>query len=343
MKTLHFLSSTLVAATAVVVAGCSASQNAAGTPAISQVVGEGPAQVQARHILGLAQGSASVVRPDRRGSWMSSDAKKKKSLLYVADESVGDVDVYSYPKGKLKGTLTGFDLPSGICSGKNGDVFILNGGGTTVEVFKHGGTSPIRTLSLPGAPELNCSVDRTTGNLALGVLYGAGSEIAVFTDGQGTPTMYQASGQDGIPGCGYDNRGNLFCDAYGTGSQHFALYELAKGSSNVTSINVTGATSVIAGPMQWDGTNLAVGSGAGATIYQIAVSGSQGSVVGSTQLDGAGFVWQFWIQGSRLIGPTYAGTSGAEVGYWKYPAGGVATKTITGFNQPDGAAVSTKR
>jgi hypothetical protein len=41
-------------------------------------------------------------------SWIAPDAKKSKTLLYVADQDANDVDVYSYPAGKLKGTLTGF-------------------------------------------------------------------------------------------------------------------------------------------------------------------------------------------------------------------------------------------
>ena len=74
-------------------------------------------------------------------SWMAPDAKKSKTLLYVADQDANDVDVYSYPGGKLKGTLTGFQTPSGVCSNKAGDVFILNGNGTSVEVYAHGGLS----------------------------------------------------------------------------------------------------------------------------------------------------------------------------------------------------------
>jgi len=285
-------------------------------------------------------------------SWMAPDAKKSKSLLYVADQGANDVEVYSYPDGKLKGTLTGFQTPSGVCSNKAGDVFILNGNGTTVEVYKHGGTSPIRTLDLPGAPELNCSVDPVTGSLALGVLGTCGNCFVVFPNGSGTPTTYTPSGQNGLPGCGYDNNGNLYCDAYGTGG--FALFELPKGSSTVETITVSGASGLTAGSMQWDGTDLAFGAGAGPKLYQIklSLSGSTGSVVGSTSLSGAAAVWQFWItnnlgskkhKGLRVIAPTEL--NGAPiVGYWKYPAGGTATQTITtGLSEPDGAALSTKK
>jgi hypothetical protein len=291
--------------------------------------------------IGNALRDAATSSFDAGRSWMAPDAKKTKTLLYVADEATGDVYVYSYPGGKLKGTLTGFSLPSGMCSNKAGDVFILNGGGSTIEVFAHGGKTPIRTLDLPGYPELNCSVDPTTGNLALGALLGScGDCIAVFANGSGTPTTYTPSGQNGIPGCGYDNHGNLFCDAYGSGNK-FALYELPAGSATVTSIAVSGASGLRAGSMQWDGKYLAFGSGAQGTIYQIQLSGSTGTVVGSTGLTGAGYVWQFWIKKTRIIAPTYGGSVGAIAGYWSYPAGGSATKTITGFSQPDGATLST--
>lgn len=308
------------------------------------------AQLRARSVLSPSHEVTTLLRVDRSHSWMDPDAKKTSTLLYVADETTGDVYVYSYPKGRLKGTLTGFNAPSGMCSNKAGDVFILNGGGTTVDVFAHGGSTPIRSLDLPGYPELNCSVDPTTGNLALGVLAGScGDCIAVFTNGQGIPTTYEPSGQGGIPGCGYDNDGNLFCDAYGSGDK-FALFELPAGSSNITSVSVSGDSGLRAGPVQWDGKYLAFGSGSTGTIYQIALSGSTGSIKGSTLLAGSGWVWQFWItktqgtkrvpQGTRIIAPTYAGSANAELGYFNYPAGGSPTKSITGFSQPDGATLS---
>ena len=196
--------------------------------------GMSPAQLGATGQSTVAQlrfiGGAAAAHPFQSASantarsWMAPDAKKSKSLLYVADQGANDVEVYSYPDGKLKGTLTGFQTPSGVCSNKAGDVFILNGNGTTVEVYKHGGSSPVRTLDLPGYPELNCSVDPTTGNLALGVLGNTcGDCFVVFAGGSGTATVYTPSGQTGLPGCGYDNSGNLFCDAYGSGGRLCAL------------------------------------------------------------------------------------------------------------------------
>ena len=177
-----------------------------------------------------------------------------------------------------------------------------------------------------------------------------GDCIAVFTSASGTPTTYSPSGQNGFPGCGYDNKGNLFCDAYGSSNNDFALYEVAAGSNSATLIPVSGASGLLPGSMQWDGKNLAFSASDAGTLYQVAVSGSTGSVVGSTTLDGTGNVWQFWLTNTsgkkskkeRVIAPT-DGSAGALVGYWKYPAGGTATQTITGFSYPDGVAVSIKK
>jgi hypothetical protein len=153
--------------------------------------------------------------------------------------------------------------------------------------------------------------------------------------------VYDASGQDGIPGCAYDNKSNLYCDAYSSDNHDFALYEIAKNSAYAQAVSVSGTSGLRAGPMMWDGKNLSFGSGAGGSLYQIALTGSGGSISGSTVLQGTGWVWQYWIIGKRVIAPTYGGSASTIVGYYKYPAGGVATKAIeTGFDQPDGAAVS---
>ncbi len=346
---LHLGHQTLAAAIVVaLLAGCGGGMSPAQLGATGQST-----VAQLRHLGGAgAAYPFKLAGANAARSWMAPDAKKSKSLLYVADQGANDVEVYSYPGGKLKGTLTGFQTPSGVCSNKAGDVFILNGNGTTVEVYAHGGSSPIRTLDLPGYPELNCSVDPTTGNLALGVLGGTcGDCFVVFAGGSGTATVYTPSGQTGLPGCGYDNSGSLFCDAYGAGDA-FALFELPKGSSTVTAISVSGVSGLTAASIQWDGTDLAFGAGAGPTLYQIQLSGSTGSVVGSTTLSNASAVWQFWItnnlgskkhKGLRVIAPTFI-NSVPTAGYWNYPAGGMATKMIiSGLTQPDGAALSTKK
>ncbi len=271
-----------------------------------------------------------------------------KRLLYVANEAANTVSVFSYPQGKPEGSLTGFDLPSGICTNRAGNVFILNGGGSTIDVYAHGGTQLLRTLSLPGAPWFNCSVDAHTGNLALGAFDGSSSAITIFKQANGKALTYTPPNQDGLPGCAYDPAGNLFCDAFSTGSQKYALFEMPKGSTTIDQIAISDS-SILAGAMMWDGKYLAFTNGSIGTIEQLQVSGSSASVVGSTTLNGTDWVWQFWIPGvptsgeaTRVIAPTYI-SSDDYVGYWNYPAGGDATKMIGGLSQPDGVALSVRR
>ena len=54
----------------------------------------------------------AVVRPAHARSWMLPEAKSE-TLLYVSN--VYTITVYSYPKGKLVGTLSDFEKPYGEC------------------------------------------------------------------------------------------------------------------------------------------------------------------------------------------------------------------------------------
>jgi hypothetical protein len=91
--------------------------------------------------------------------------------------------------------------------------------------------------------------------------------------------------------------------------------------------------------VQWDGKYITVvDTGVSpAVIYQLAISGSSGTEVGSTALGGSEKIEQTWIQGKRIIGPNL--TSNSDVGFWNYPAGGSTIKSISGV-QSNGSTVS---
>ncbi len=140
----------------------------------------------------ISGGALGTRQPDQRQSWIAPEAKRR-GLLYISDGSTYDVYVYAYPGGKLVGTLTGFTEPAGECVDKVGDVFItsqtFSGTGTIYE-YAHGGTQPIQTLNDAAGNPRGCSVDRTTGNLAVSnfaSLSGGGS-VSIYTNAQGTPT-----------------------------------------------------------------------------------------------------------------------------------------------------------
>lgn len=278
--------------------------------------------------------------PGHGRSWMARNAKSG-DLLYVSDQGPMNVYVFSYPRGMLVGTLTGFNEPAGECSDKSGNVYIVNAFGQDILEYAHGGTSPIRTAYETGWFPSGCSVDPTTGNLAV-TTYCSG--ISPGCTGSGTIFIYTAKGRkrtgSGLSNyyfCGYDNKGNLFWD--GVNASGFAFAELPAGASKSTNITLNQSIGH-PGNVQWDGTYVAVGDSSTNKIYQFSISGTHGTKVGATRLGGATFVGQFWIQGAQVVGPNDVGSNVGNVKFWNYPAGGSSIKTIMGLKKPEGVTVS---
>src|SRR5690348_17177219 len=228
-----------------------------------------------RFALGIA--AAAVALSGCSGSSLPSGAAGRTAhstsarvassdLLYVTG-ACGGTCILSYPKGKPVASLS--VSGASLCSDKNGNVFVPTATASGVAVvyeFAHGGTQPISTLTLSGILAEGCSVDSSSGNLAVtylchGCNYGP---VAVFKNAQGTPTVYSKSGVF-LSYCGYDASGNLFAD--GNASQGFTLLELPKGGSSLATISV-GQSISTAGAVQWDGTYLAIEDLTSPAIYR---------------------------------------------------------------------------
>ena len=155
-------------------------------------------QVAPMKTTGSAKSGAVNVEPNHSRSWMAPDAKAK-DLLYVTNAGYDEVLVYSYPQYKLVGTLTGFYfVPDGVCTDKKGNVWIVNNSAQENVEYKHGGTSQIASLSDPGYYPTICSVDPTTGNLAVANKETIGSSpqqgnVAIYAHAKGTPKLYADS------------------------------------------------------------------------------------------------------------------------------------------------------
>lgn len=275
-----------------------------------------------------------------RGGSRMLPAAKSGDLLYAVD-GAGDIAVFSYPRGKLVGRLTQTTLtaPGGDCVDDKGDVFVTNAWGASwaagyIVEFAHGGTSPIATLSDPGYYPVACAVDPTTGSLAVANLTGLSptfgpGNIAIYSHAQGTPTLYSDPTIVEYQYCGYDSSGNLFVDGIHarTGEFRFKLAELPQGSSSFRDISLGRRfRAVTLGPVQWDGRHLAVGYGGAeeVDVYRLQISGSTGTVVGTTVLAGAKVPAdaQFWIQGDKIIvRDAVPPHPPRNVGVWNYPSG----------------------
>jgi hypothetical protein len=294
---------------------------------------------------------------DRGKSWVLPEAKKS-DLLYISDLIAQVVDIYDYGKGyKLVGQLTGFFNPEGLCVDKKGNVYVTNT--TNVGVYEiieyaHAATSPTRTINDPDGRANGCSVDPTTGNLAVADFWGPSEvigNVAVFPKANGPPTSYSNSNIFYDYFCAYDDKGNLFVDGETEGSV-FGLGELAKGGSTLNFITID-QTIYLPGGVMWDGKYLAVGDQVAvkhnftSTIYQMSINGSQATTVNTMILTGSNEVAQFWIPrihdgakrkfGDRLIGPNQ---DGKDTLFWDYPSGGNPIATIPGETDPYGATLS---
>ncbi len=274
----------------------------------------------------MPQTSTLAPHVDRGKLWMLPEAKGE-DLVYVTGGCDGTC-VVSYPAGKIVGSLNvGYGLNSGVCADGQGRVYIADD--TEVIEYAHGGTTPIGTFNLPGSggTAAGCSVDPTTGNLA--VMFGG---VAIFTPGSQTPMVYPGP-VDGFS-CAYDRSGNLFVGGLRSGGA--ALAELPKGSSSFTLLTINAKYIEGAGQVEWYGKYLSYMSAFGGApyIYRFKIAGTVANLVGTTRLSNPKFLWYPWIYQGKILAPWHErGPDANSLGVWDYPRGGKVIRKITGFGR----------
>lgn len=304
-------------------------------------------------------GNAAMIQAKLHGhSWMLPEAKNE-ALLYVAPLNLA-INVYTYPKAKLVGSITLGNnyYPSGTpCTDTHGNLFVpaytYDGGNGAVYEYAHGGTSPIAVLADSTFAPQACSVDPTTGNLAVVNGYEVShyryGNVAIYPSAQGNPIIYSDPALQRYVAPAYDNKGNLFVTGYGAGPSFlFVLAELAAGGDTFVNVTVN-ETAFQLGPgdIQWDGKYLAISSEkdnvAGSMIlYRLKVEGSSASIVKTIRLRNWKYsLCDFWIQGSTII--SNAGGKHAHwkrVVFWQYPHGGELVSYFSAHGYALGVAVS---
>lgn len=274
-------------------------------------------------------------------SWMLPEAKRE-DLLYVSDGGSGSVLVYSYPKAKLVGKLIPFNSPAGMCADGNGNVWITNFDGRSIVEYAHGGSDPISTLEAPNISPQDCSIDPTSGNLAV-VGYGpekpnVPGSILVYAGARGTPKVYRVKfGETSF--CGYDNKGNLFVDGFGYNEQpSFAFGEIPNGGSKFKRISLHYSIGY-PGPVQWDGKYVMVGDDDSDYINRYDIRGNRAVQVGGNIILDGMYVNAAWVQGSKVV-VTDRGNSVSQVLFYDYPAGGQPIRTIGNIDEEFGVTIS---
>lgn len=297
---------------AALIAGCGEAQPPIGAPG---------AIPQKRGITNHAEHS---------GSWMLPEAKSE-DLLYVSSRVTSQctqdcgVHIYSFPAGKNVGLLLGFHSLQRLCSDAKGNVWITDdvggsrvGPGRLIE-YPHAGTKPISTLT-ESDPPTACSVETSTGNLAV-VNSGTYSDVlAVFRGGRGKPTFY--TGASTVPSAvSYDNNGDIFmADSVSTYSD--GVDWLPAGASKIRYLP-TKPRAYPNGGVLWFGKYLTANAREG-HIARYVIDNKSAKEVSRTQLYGVGgpFI-QYWIAGKWAMA-----TDRAWIQMWEYPAGGNPVRTI---------------
>lgn len=348
------------AATACVIVALTAC-NSGGPSPLTAFAGATPAQrvLQLGYVLPLTRlGGGGLVRPRRDRSWILPGAKKGP-LAYISSYSYSTIWIYSWPKGKKVGEIAApvVDEPQGMCVDGSGNVFVANTGAHNILEFARGALKPIQTLDDAGAYPTGCSVDPTTGNLAVTNLCTAPScgsgNVYVYEKATGTPKMYVDDPMFAYFFCGFDDKGNLFVDGLSNSSEAFHFAELPHGRKHFIDIALKELANFNSpAGVQWDGKYIAVGvqtTAPAPSIYQYSISGSQATLVGDTVLKEANYVDQFWLLSqskSRVATDVVAPNSGIGgygnysgiAGFYDYPAGGTAFKTIA--DVPIGSVVT---
>lgn len=288
----------------------------------------------------MPQRRAIATHAARSGSWMLPQAKGK-DLLYVADAQNYNVRVYSYPEGALVGTLSVYDAWA-ACADNEGDVFISSTAGYRPEIleYKHGGTNPIAVLQDGDSAYFpsDCSVDPTTGNLAVanddGYYGGSSGNVAIYAGAQGSPKFLSDDKIPYIWSCAYDDKGNLYVDGSGY-YPRLKFAEIKRGESGFQSIKLHGELCCDGVPITWKDNRLDVADDF--TLYEFKIKGRSGHETRSIIISGKG-VERITIRRGTLLGSGYAADA---VYLWHYPSGGYPYKTITqGLSMPEGVAIS---
>ncbi|MFY9631041.1 MAG: hypothetical protein WAJ94_05475 [Candidatus Cybelea sp.] len=300
------------------------------------------------------------VNPDHHKSWVSPDVKRAHHVLFISDDSSGDVYIFTLPALQLKGTLTGFNGPQGMCQDKQGNIWVVNTG--TSQGLKYARTGKLLgSVSDPFGTPAGCAVNPTNGDLALSETRGASSSgaggVEVYKNGSGSPTRYSNPSQYEYYFPAYDTDGNLYVDGFSYPTFAVMISELPSGKRRMHTVNYSGGTIQYPGGVNWDRvkSQLVINDQEcqglyASCVYQLTVSGSSATIVGSTPLnnfDGTacdvdqGTITPF---SKYFAGPciTFA-YSVSSVGRWAYPSGG----TPGHYNdsvvvEPIGSAISSK-
>jgi hypothetical protein len=349
-----------VLAGAALIAGCSGGTESAVAPA--SMTNAARSGADALHLRGGLGAFAAVhpygtLHPDHRKSWVSPDAKEEARLMFASDAGLGDVYIYALPSMTLKGTLTGFSQPQGLCSDTGGNVYIANTNATQVLKYSRAGTLLSTYSDAYGYP-VGCAVDPATGDLAVANIFGftGAGQVLVFSSPSSSPKVLTNRREYYYYYVGYGPGSSLWV----SGKDSSNIYMLSDcGASSCSTIKLSGGKIYFPGAVQWDSTQATwvafdqlCGNTSAACSYPVSAKGVLGKATKYSNHTG-GAICDL-IQGDiaadhhkYVVGGDYEYCGGTPSSYdrWGYTGGGKPTAFSAASNTysvPAGVTVSTK-
>ncbi len=265
--------------------------------------------------------------------------------LWVSDAGDNDVRIFTFPKPDYIGSAPpppeGFSEPQGMCSDKNGNVFIANTKRARSTSMRGNGTFT-KALSDPGEFPAGCAVDPKSGTLAVSNIISTSDNaggISLYKNASGSPQQLTDPNMFEVFFIAYyGNTGKLYFSGFNN-SFYAAIDSYIRGTFTPF---IAGGTIGFPGTVAWgyNTKSLVIGdqdSFSGPTFLQVRANGK---VIGTTTLScssGDCDAVQAAVSGKYIVAPD-AGS--LAIGIFPYPAGGNALYNIGGFAQPVGAAVS---
>jgi hypothetical protein len=305
----------------------------------------------------IGVGPHGAVHLDRHKSWISPDAKNERRLLFASDSGLGDIDIYSLPGMKLKGQLTGFDNPQGMCSDSAGNVYVALTNETEIEKYSHAGSLLAAYPDNYGFP-VGCAVDPATGNLAVTDIVTDASgpgDVEIFTSPSAQPKVLTNPSEYFYYFAGYGPHSSLWV----SGMNATGVYMLSRcGASSCSTIGLSGGTLYYPGAVEWDGSSgtwvvfdQTCNDTPSACSYPVSSKGVLGTATVYKNYKGGADC--DLIQGDivnreqHVVGGDYeyCGAVSSTFDRWPYTAGGDPTNYTTlssSASVPNGVAVSTK-
>jgi hypothetical protein len=259
----------------------------------------------------------------RSASWVSPEAAKLPTLLYVANES--SVNIYAYANGvagKLVGQILGLDSAEGMCTDKAGDVWITQYEPHLITEYAHVGKTPITTIHRAKGSPTGCAVNPSSGDLA--VTYNhpnahAGELFAlvyIYPHGEepGAKPYTNSTGLTFAYFLAYDDNGNLYMDGLGCyyGScdpSNIAVLMLLKpGASVFNPVAISGANIRSPRGLSWIKPTLLIGDSAYGNTntsdgYKLLVTKNEAKVVQTIPYSHTGEFWGSTVRAGNVIVP----------------------------------------